>query len=185
MLHFCPHHRLELILDSAGINLRACDDNTDFPMLIRFEFNQFSVSAQFLCTKNLLLLRHQRNNAHGGKPCPLLHRVMVTQRADGDIPDGIDLPQKLGVHTEHSSFVSKEENLTLRRLGIVSAIHRSHCSHTQRCFLLMDFTRVLFPDEDCFLADVQKLRDILLGDNMTALESGAFKTVTHGCDVMA
>ena len=154
-------------------------------MLIRFELDQLSLFAELLCTDNLLFLCHKRHNAHGGEPCPFLDGIVIPQGADGDIPDGVDLPQKLRIHAEHAPPVGKEKDLALRRAGIMRALHGSHGRHAQRRLFLMDLARIFFPDKNGLLANIEQFGNIFFRNDMAAFESGTFKTVTHGCDIMA
>ena len=110
---------------------------------------------------------------------------MVAQSADGDIPDRVDFPQKLRIHTKHSARVGKKKHLSLGGAGIVCPIHRSHGSHTQGSLFLVDLSRIFFPDENGFLADIQQLRDVFFRNDVAALKGGAFKTVTHGGNIVA
>ena len=109
---------------------------------------------------------------------------MVAQGADGDIPDGVDLPKQLRIHAEHSPPVGKEEYLSLGGAGIVRPLYGSHSRHTQGSFFFVNFPGVLFPDKNGFLADVKKLRDVFFRNDMPAFECGSFKSVTHGSNIM-
>ena len=65
------------------------------------------------------------------------------------------------------------------------ALHGGHRGHAQRAVLLVDFARVLLPDEHSLFADVQQLLDVLLADDVAAPERRTLEAVHHLGDIVA
>ena len=93
LLHLRPDHRLELVFNSAGIDLGTGDDHADFLGFVGPQIKKLFLSTQPLRFQNLGFLGHQGDNAHGSKPCADFHGIVIGQGADGDVADGVDLPQ--------------------------------------------------------------------------------------------
>ena len=185
LLHFRPDHRLKFVLDAAGIDLGAGNDDTQLLLLIGPQIQQLLLRAELLCPENLLLLGDEGHDAHGCQPCTGLHGVVVRQRGDGDVADGVDALQKRRVHTEHTAFIGHQEHLALGGGGVVGTLHGSHGGHAQGRVLLMDLPCIILPHENRALSQIQQGGNILLGDHMAPLVGRALKAVAHGGNVMA
>ncbi len=86
-------HRPETVGDSAGIHFGPGYDHADSSLMIGLERQQIFFAAQRFGTKNLLFLGYQRHDPHGRQRHPRFCGVMVRQRGDRQVADGIDFPK--------------------------------------------------------------------------------------------
>ena len=185
VLHLRADDRLKLVFDPACVNLGAGNDHAELSRLVGPQVKELSAPAQRLGALDLRLLRHERHDAHGRKAVARLDGEVVGQGRDRQVADGVDLAQQLRVHAQHPALVRQQKHLALGRGGVVRELHGCHRRHAQRGVLLVDFAGVVLPDEDRPLAEIEQLRDVLLRDDVTALERGALEAVAHGGDVVA
>ena len=185
LLHFGPYHRLEFVLNAAGVDLGAGDDHTQLPGLVGLQLQELFLPTQGLRLDDLRFLGDQGDDAHGGQPCAGFHGIVIRQGGDGDIADGVHRPQQLRVHPQHAPGVGHQQHLALGGLGIVGALHGSHGGQTAGTVLLVEFPCVFLPDKHGPLAQIQKLRHVFLGDDMAAAEGCALEAVAHGGNIVA
>ena len=154
-------------------------------MLIGAQVKELFLCAQLLGLDDLRFLGHQGNDAHGGKPGAFFHGIVVRHGGNGDVTNGIDPAQQLGVHPEHTSAVGKEQHFSLGRLRIVGAFHLGHGCHPSCAVILVELSGIFFPDKHGAFANVQHMLDILFPDDMAPFEGNAFEAVVHLRNIMA
>ena len=167
------------------IDFTSGNDHTNLLVLVGQQSQKRFFCAQPLSFDDLRLFGYQRNDAHGGKSCAHFHRIVVRQSADGDVSDGVDLLQKLGIHPEHTSLVGKEEHLSLGRFRVMGTLYWSHGGHPSGAVILVDLSCVFFPDEDMLFSDAQHMVNVFFPDDVSPLEGHTLETIVHFRDVVA
>ena len=177
----CLNHRAEGILNAPVEHLVAGRDKTVFPRSHRHKAHYRLVPGKQFCLLHALLCNDKGYDARTAELVALFHHEAGVPCGYHHVTERIYGAKPLKVNEQQTVNIRDKLYLALLGRRRVHILVLADAAEYLRRLVLMEHILVLFPDIDIVLADRQKHRYVLFGDDMPLAE---YRVLGHALDYL-